>query len=119
LITADFALEDGREVLAVPGEITSGLSHGTNALLRLGATPVTCAGDVLEAIGLEPAARESPAPEGDAATVLAAVAATPSTADEVARRTTLEAGQVAAAVVELELAGIVTVVDGVVRPSSA
>src|SRR5204863_4026706 len=46
LITADFALEEGREVLAVPGEITSGLSAGTNALLRLGATPVTCADDV-------------------------------------------------------------------------
>ena len=46
LITADFALEEGREVLAVPGEITSALSDGTNALLRLGATPVTCAGDI-------------------------------------------------------------------------
>ena len=55
LITADFALEEGREVLAVPGEITSSLSAGTNALLRLGATPVTCAGDVLEVFGIEPA----------------------------------------------------------------
>jgi DNA processing protein len=38
LITADLALEEGREVLAVPGEITSALSRGTNDLLRLGAT---------------------------------------------------------------------------------
>ena len=53
LITADFALEDGREVLAVPGEITSALSAGTNALLRVGATPATSAADVLEALGLE------------------------------------------------------------------
>jgi DNA processing protein len=53
LITADFALEEGREVLAVPGEITSSLSGGTNALLRLGATPVTCLEDVLEAYGIE------------------------------------------------------------------
>ncbi len=36
LITADFALEEGRDVLAVPGEITSALSGGTNALLKLG-----------------------------------------------------------------------------------
>ena len=43
LITADFALEEGREVFAVPGEITSTLSAGTNALLRLGATPLTSA----------------------------------------------------------------------------
>ena len=38
LITADMALEEGRDVLAVPGEITSPLSAGTNALLKLGAT---------------------------------------------------------------------------------
>src|SRR6188768_589140 len=41
LITADFALELGREVFAVPGEITSSLSAGTNALLRTGAVPAT------------------------------------------------------------------------------
>ncbi len=56
LITADFALEEGREVLAVPGEITSSLSAGTNALLRLGATPVTRCEDVLETYGIEPTA---------------------------------------------------------------
>ena len=39
-------LEDGREVMAVPGEITSAVSAGSNALLRLGATPVTAAADV-------------------------------------------------------------------------
>ena len=53
LITADFALEEGRDVLAVPGEITSALSAGTNALLRLGATPVTRSDDVLEIFGLD------------------------------------------------------------------
>ena len=57
LITADFALEDGREVMVVPGEITSAVSAGSNALLRLGATPVTAAADVLEAYGIEPARR--------------------------------------------------------------
>ena len=41
LITADLALEEGREVFAVPGEITSALSAGTNALLRVGATAAT------------------------------------------------------------------------------
>ena len=57
LITADFALEEGREVFAVPGEITSALSAGSNALLRLGATPLTCAQDVLESFGLVAADR--------------------------------------------------------------
>src|SRR6266487_7087386 len=53
LITADLALEEGREVLSVPGEITSSLSDGTNALLKLGASPLTCAGEVLACFGLE------------------------------------------------------------------
>ena len=117
LITADLALEEGREVLAVPGEITSALSRGTNALLRLGATPVTCAGDVLEAIGLEP---EPPAPAAPpagsaAAAVLTALDAGATTADEVARLTGMAAGAVAGALVELELGGVVEVSAGVVR----
>src|SRR3989440_4896966 len=53
LITADFALEAGRDVFAVPGEITSALSAGTNALLRLGAIPLTSAVDVLEQLGVD------------------------------------------------------------------
>src|SRR5207253_2138519 len=53
LITADFALEEGREVFAVPGEIVSALSKGSNALLRLGATPLTDSLDVLESFGIE------------------------------------------------------------------
>src|SRR4051812_50206593 len=60
LITADLALDEGREVLAVPGEITSRLSAGTNALLRLGATPATSVDDVLATLGLEPAVTEPP-----------------------------------------------------------
>src|SRR5881392_4328810 len=60
LITADFALEDGREVFAVPGEITSTLSAGTNDLLRLGATPLTTAADVLESLGITAAAPSRP-----------------------------------------------------------
>ena len=54
LITADLALEEGREVFAVPGEITSALSAGTYALLRTGATALTSAADVLEAFGIAP-----------------------------------------------------------------
>jgi DNA processing protein len=48
LITADAALEQGREVMAVPGNITSHTSVGTNRLLRDGAAPVLEAMDVLE-----------------------------------------------------------------------
>src|SRR6185312_7186691 len=58
LITADLALEEGREVFAVPGEIRSALSAGTNALLKLGASPLTDAADVLDVYGL--ASRNDP-----------------------------------------------------------
>src|SRR5215213_1836559 len=61
LITADFALELGRDVFAVPGEITSALSAGTNDLLRQGAAPLLSAADVLAVLGLEPQAKAVPA----------------------------------------------------------
>jgi len=50
LITARCALEQGREVLSVPGNIGSPASIGTNNLIKLGARPVTCVEDVLEAL---------------------------------------------------------------------
>lgn len=113
LITADFALDEGREVFAVPGEITSHLSIGTNALLRLGAIPVTCAGDVLEVLGIDPDTRGSEdAPSGPAeprlAAIHAAVVDAPTTVDELVRRTGLPASEVASALTELELLGLIS-----------
>jgi DNA processing protein len=53
LITVDLAMEIGRPIYAVPGEITSALSEGSNDLLRHGwATALTSALDVLEALGI-------------------------------------------------------------------
>lgn len=116
LITADLALDEGRDVLAVPGEITSHLSRGTNHLLRIGAVPVTCAADVLEAIGVEPpAARDPPALEPRLEPVRAAVADAATTANEIARQTGQSAGAVAAALAELELLGLIEEAEGVYR----
>lgn len=119
LITADFALEDGREVMAVPGEITSALSAGTNALLRLGATPVTGAADVLESFGLELPVRAVPEPQGSAAVVLVALSEAAATVDELSRATGLASGEVAAVLVELALVGQVSESDGVYRSTIA
>lgn len=52
LHTAEFAHEQGREVLAVPGNITSKLSQGTNQLIKDGAAPITSYSDILDAMGL-------------------------------------------------------------------
>ena len=53
LITARLTTEYNRDLFAVPGSVFSPNSKGTNKLIRLGATPVTCAEDVLEALGFE------------------------------------------------------------------
>jgi DNA processing protein len=120
LITADFALEDGREVLAVPGEITSSLSAGSNALLHQGATPATCAGDVLEALGLEAREADPRMPDDPAAeAVLAAIAAGAATPDGLTRATGLDAAELASALALLELAGAVSLDEGVVRSTIA
>jgi DNA processing protein len=115
LITADFALEEGRDVLAVPGEITSSLSAGTNALLKLGAAPVTCAADVLELYDLVAPVSAARALGPAAETLLARLRDAPLTADELVRASGIDPGESAAALTALELAGRVTVEDGVYR----
>lgn len=51
--TANFALEQGKTVMAVPGNITSALSEGTNNLIKSGAAPVTSVADISVALGVE------------------------------------------------------------------
>jgi DNA processing protein len=108
LITADLALEEGREVFAVPGEITSALSAGTNALLKLGAAPLTSAADVLHSFGIEP----EPEASGEGSPLLDLL---PASADELVRQMGLPAAEVAAALVELELEGRAVAAEGVYR----
>jgi len=52
LHTARFALEQGREVLTVPGNILSPQSAGTNHLIKTGATPVTSVDDIFHVLGI-------------------------------------------------------------------
>jgi DNA processing protein len=115
LITADLALEEGREVFAVPGEITSALSSGTNDLLKLGASPLTASSDVLDVFGLAGAESEQVALGPGAETVLARLRDGPASADELARATGLDASALASVLTELELAGCAVSGGGVYR----
>jgi DNA processing protein len=114
LITADFALEEGREVFACPGEITSSLSAGSNALLRVGATPLTSSADVLEVFGLRAVDDAEVAVSASAKALLAELDA-PLTGDELVRASGIGAAAALAALSELELAGLVSSSDGVFR----
>ena len=119
LITADFALELGRDVFAVPGEITSALSAGTNDLIRQGATPLLAADDVLEALGLERAPPRVPDTlTAGARMLLEPLSETARTLDELGRLTGLESAALAAALTELELAGLAASADGVFRSTT-
>lgn len=115
LITADLALEEGREVFAVPGEITSALAAGSNRLLRNGATPLTAASDVLEVFGIEPEPPAVPELSEAAARVVAQLEREPAGADALARALSLDAREVAAVLTELELSGTVSERDGFFR----
>ena len=115
LITADFALEEGRDVFAVPGEITSALSAGSNALLRLGAAPLTAATDVLESFGIVPAVQPPLGLGEPQKSVLAHVRELTASADELARKTGMDAAALAVALTELELLGLIASEEGVYR----
>ena len=96
-------------------QMTSSLSAGTNALLRLGATPVTCAADVLEVFGIEPAKPEAVTLGGIAGALLERLSSGAFTADELLRASGGDPAACSAALIELELAGRVTLEDGVYR----
>lgn len=115
LITAEFALEEGREVLAVPGEITSALSTGTNALLRQGATPLLVPEDALAAVGLEAPSAPPTQPDGLRGDILAAVRDGAGDMDSLCRRTGRAPAEVAATLVLLELEGLVRSAEGIYR----
>ena len=114
LITANYAAEHGREVFAVPGDVTRAESAGCNALIRDGATLVTCAEDVLEGLNFAPemlparpaAARAEGLPPDEAA-VYEGLGGETKTVDDLVAATGLEAPRIMAALMMLEVKGLV------------
>ena len=111
LITVGFAADQGRDVYAVPGSILSNASEGTNQLLRQGATPLTCAADLIDDLNLAPAPAEAaqiafPISDEERA-IYALVTAEPQHLDELAYSAGLTISQASALMTMLELKGLV------------
>jgi DNA processing protein len=113
MITARLAMEQNGEVFAVPGSIFSPQSRGPVALLRDGATPVSKAEDVLEALNLTMIGaqmdfgRAAPPQNKEERSLMGALTRDPKHVDEIVRVSGLAASQVSATLALLELKGLV------------
>jgi len=126
LITAGFAAELGREVLAVPGRVSSPESRGAHRLIQDGAALVQDADDVIaalparwracvkaaEADGQGSHAATVPPVESDSGRVLEALGEDPVTIDDVIERSGMASGRATALLLELELSGRIRQLDG-------
>ncbi len=117
LITAEFAAEQGRDVFAVPGSILAPQSKGTNRLIQNGALPLLSPDDVLQAldfkrVGEQKAARKIlPADEVEAK-LIGLLGREPLHVDEIRNQSGLPVEKVSAALVMMELKGLVRQVGG-------
>lgn len=120
LVTARLAVEQNREVFALPGSIHNPVSRGCNSLIRQGATLVQCADDIFAelrgwlptdraAVSVEPANASIPLPElGDDETqVFAAIGLEPISLDEVLINVAQPLPALLAILAELELMGLI------------
>jgi DNA processing protein len=117
LITSDRALEQGREVFAVPGNIFSKVSRGTNRLIKEGATLITSAQDVMEALNLkmivEHAEARAVIPEdATEAKLLAMLSHDPVHVDQIVHDSGLPITQVSSTLAMMELKGMVRQIGG-------
>jgi len=126
LITADLALELGREVLAVPGPVDQAVSRGVNALLRAGAAVVESAEDVLWELGASPVRPPGDAqgslfagddewedmPGGPGGRLRRQLAEGPAPLHDLATAAGLDVAEALAALSRLELGGVVRSLPG-------
>jgi DNA processing protein len=117
LITAHFAVDQGRDVFAVPGNIHRKSSKGTNQLIRDGAFPYLSVDDVLEALNFDVMVRQETVsqyvPEDDAErTVYEKLSSQPMHVDEIGAQCGLPVSKITASLTMLELKGRAKQVGG-------
>ncbi|MFB3886141.1 MAG: DNA-processing protein DprA [Thermodesulfobacteriota bacterium] len=117
LITANYALEQGREVFAVPGNVGTESSRGTHRLIREGAKLVESSEDILEEILPQWRGKRDEAPKVEAEkldltqderVVFELLGETPTHIDVIIRESRLDPGKVSSLLLDLELKGLVS-----------
>lgn len=115
LITANFAVEQGKEVFAVPGNITSALSKGTNMLIKDGAIPFLEISDILEDIPQFVTLRKdrpSPMLSQEEESVLEVLQNDTETLDKIAEKTGIDFLKLISILAQMEIKGLVKKVAG-------
>lgn len=122
LITAQYALEQGRDVFAVPGNISFASSRGCNRLIKQGAKLVDCVEDILEELpGRERLSEGAPlfqppprtfSLSPKEAAIYELLVRSPLHIDQIISQTELTAGEVSSMLLHLELKGAVTTLPG-------
>ena len=114
LHTARFALDQGKSVMAVPGNITNPLSEGCNNLIKMGARLITTAAEICNEIGLTPS-RQAILPLGqtpDEQTLITFIAKGIHDGLELQTRSSLDAVAFSRALTMLEIQGIIRPTGG-------
>jgi DNA processing protein len=119
LITARLALDQGKDVFAVPGSIYSYKTKGANRLIRSGACLVESGRDIVEALGMNAMTAPNAAPAPDPQTlapetrsIYALLEGEPIHIDRLISETNLSSSAVSAALLELELGGFIRQLPG-------
>ncbi len=121
LITADFALEQGREVFALPGKVDSGTSFGPNELIKQGAKLVSCADDIIEEFNFNPqgCVQEESAPQtfsaglaNQEAILYEAIASGPVDLDEIIEKTHLDIPAISSMLLALQIKKLIRQLPG-------
>lgn len=120
LITANHALDNGREVLAVPGNITSALSYTPNKLIADGCRPVLSTEDILESINANTADKRIEAEakakahivSGEEKTIYDIVGYEPLTIDDICNKSAMDISLVGSILMMLEIKGCIMKLSG-------
>lgn len=112
LITARLALEQGREVFAIPGSIHSPQSKGCHTLIKQGAKLVECVQDILDEIGYRVISTEAAKMSGDLHPLFLHLEFDPVDVETLAQRSGLTIAELSAILLQLELDGQIATLPG-------